>query len=516
MAGREWRQARWSEPLLHEIGSPEKTGVLLPYSSEDEELAGIVGEPEEALGPAAREEAPLLPGLSEVEAARHFIRLTQMSYGVDVGPVPLGSCTMKFNPKIAEELTRDTRLLMLHPYQDEEAVQGLLELLYKLERWLAELTGMDRCSLQPPAGAAGELAGALMIRKYHLDRGEQQRDEMLVPDSAHGTNPASAAMAGFVVVRIPTSEKGTVDLEALKSVVGERTAGIMLTNPNTLGVFEEDILEIADIVHSAGGLLYYDGANLNGIMGIVRPGDMGFDIVHLNVHKTFAAPHGGGGPGAGVVCAKGALVDYLPRPLIAESGGRYYWDYRCEKCIGRIRAFYGNIVPLVKAFLYIASLGGEGLREAAIQSVVNTNYFIALMRGTEGYELPYDPTRPRKHELVLSARPLARRYGVTAGDVAKALLDRGLHAPTMYFPLIVEEALMIEFTESEPPRGIEEYAEALREIAEEAKRQPDRVRGAPRNTSVARVDDVYANHPRSVTPSYRVYVRRQRGEKLAL
>ncbi len=510
-----WRQAKWEEPLVYQLGDPERTGYIIPYRDEDGELEKLVGKPEEKLGRMYREKPPEIPGMSEVEVVRHFTRLSQMSYGVDVGPVPLGSCTMKYNPKISEELASDARIAMLHPYQDEDTVQGILEILYLLERWLAELTGMDRCSLQTPAGAAGELAGALMIRKYFADRGEQ-RDEMLIPDSAHGTNPASAAMAGFKVIRIPTSERGTVDLEAVKAVLSERTAGIMLTNPNTLGVFEDEILELADMLHENGSLLYYDGANLNGIMGIVRPGDMGFDIVHLNLHKTFSAPHGGGGPGAGVVCAKGELVDYLPRPLIAKKNGRYYWDYSCDKCIGRIRAFYGNIVPLVKAFVYIAMLGGEGLRETAIQSVINTNYFIKLMENVKGYELPYDPAKPRKHELVLSAKPLQRETGVGAGDIAKALLDRGLHAPTIYFPLIVEEALMIEFTESEPRREIENYAKALREIAETAYKDPSTVKRAPQNTAVRRLDDVYANHPRSVTPTYRILVRRLRGEKIAL
>ncbi len=510
-----WRQARWEEPLVHELGAPGRRGARLPYEHELEEMERVVGAPEELLPRSMMRDELELPELSEVEVVRHYTRLTQMSYGVDVGPVPLGSCTMKYNPKIMEEVARDPRIRHLHPLQDEDTVQGLLEILYRLERWLAELTGMDRCSLLPPAGAAGELTGVLMIRKYHRDRGEE-RDEMLVPDSAHGTNPASAAMAGFKVVRIPTSSSGTVDIEALKAVVGRRTAGLMLTNPNTLGIFEDRILEIADIVHEAGGLLYYDGANLNGIMGIVRPGDMGFDIVHLNIHKTFAAPHGGGGPGAGPVCAKGELVEYLPRPLIGFDGRRYYWDYSCDKCIGRIRAYYGNIVPLVKAYVYIAMMGAWGLREAAIQSVINTNYFIALMKGVKGYELPYDPERPRKHELVLSAAPLARETGVTAEDVAKAILDYGLHAPITYFPLIVDEALMIEFTDTETRENIEAYARILREIAERAYKDPESVKKAPRNTSVARVDNVYANHPRTVTPSYRVYRRRLRGEKLTL
>jgi glycine dehydrogenase subunit 2 len=510
-----WRQAKWPEPLIYDLGDPEQTGYLIPYADEDARLESIVGKPEEKLGRMLREAKPPIPGLSEVEVVRHFTRLSQMSYGVDVGPVPLGSCTMKYNPKISEELASDERITMLHPYQDEDTVQGLLEILYTLERWLAELTGMDRCSLQTPAGAAGELTGALMIRKYFNDRGEN-RDEMLIPDSAHGTNPASAAMAGFKVVRIPTNEHGNVDLEAVKSVLSSRTAGMMLTNPNTLGLFEDQILELADMLHENGALLYYDGANLNGIMGIVRPGDMGFDIVHLNIHKTFSAPHGGGGPGAGVVCAKGELVDYLPRPLLEKRNGRYYWDYSCEKCIGRIRAFYGNIIPLVKAFIYIAMLGGEGLRETAIQSVINTNYFIALMRDAKGYELPYDPSKPRKHELVISAKPLHRETGVGAGDIAKALLDRGLHAPTIYFPLIVEEALMIEFTESEPRREIENYANALKEIARKAYEEPEQVKSAPRNTAVGRLDDVYANHPRTVTPTYRILKRRLKGEKVTL
>ncbi len=506
---KEWRQARWSEPLVYEIGDPQKTGVILPYLDELPKLAERVGARPQ--GKVFREDTPDLPGLSEVETARHFNRLAQMSYGVDVGPVPLGSCTMKYNPKIFEEIVRDPRIKFLHPLQDEDTVQGLLEMLYLLERWLAELTGMDRCSLQVPAGAAGELAGALMIKKYHADRGEE-RDEMLVPDSAHGTNPASAAMAGFKVVRIPTSSRGTIDLEALRSVAGPRTAGLMLTNPSTLGIFEDEILEVAKLIHDSGGLLYYDGANLNGIMGIVRPGDMGFDIVHLNIHKTFAAPHGGGGPGAGVVCAKGDLVDYLPRPLIERDDSRYFWDYSCDKCIGSMRIFYGNIVPLLKGFLYIASLGGKGLREVAIQSVINTNYFITLIKNTKGYELPYDPSKPRKHEVVISAKPLLNDTGVSAGDVAKALLDRGLHAPTMYFPLIVDEALMIEFTESEPLETIEEYAKTLKEIAEQAYTNPGKIKEAPANTSVRRVDDVYANHPKTVTPTYRVYLKRLRGE----
>ncbi len=505
-----WRQARWDEPLINELTGTGRIGYLVPEL--EEEITTTINLNEIIPEKLRRKTPPLLPEVSEVEVIRHFTRLTQMSYGVDNGPVPLGSCTMKYNPKISEELANDYRITMLHPLQDDETVQGILEVMYKLEKWLAEITGMDRCSLQPPAGAAGELTGALMIRKYHLLNNEPYRNEMIIPDSAHGTNPASASMAGFRVIRLLTAENGNIDLNALKSVVGRHTAGIMLTNPNTLGLFEQDIVEVAKIVHDAGGLLYYDGANLNGIMGIVRPGDMGFDIVHLNLHKTFSTPHGGGGPGAGPVCAKGKLVELLPRPLVEYDGSRYYLDYECKHCIGRIRAFNGNIIPLVKAFIYILSMGPEGLREAAIQSVINTNYFIAKMRGIQGYTLPFDPHRPRKHEVVYSAKPLTRDHGVTAEDVAKNLLDHGLHAPTIYFPLIVEEALMIEFTDTETREIIDKYANVFREIAERSRASPDEVKAAPRNTSVRRLDLVKANHPKHITPTYRVLRLRREGK----
>ncbi len=511
----QWRQAKWPEKLLHEYTSQHR-GHIIPYHHERKVLEEELGfTARKRLGKLFREKLDL-PSLSEITTARHFVRLSQMSYGVDVGPVPLGSCTMKYNPKISEILVSNPRIEALHPYQDEDTVQGLLEILYELQEWLQEITGMDYCSLQPPAGAAGELVGALIIKKYFLDRGEK-RDEILVPDSAHGTNPASAAMAGFKVVTIPTSSKGTVDIDALRTVVGKSTAGIMLTNPNTLGLFEDRILEIADIVHNAGGLLYYDGANMNAILGITRPGDMGFDIVHLNLHKTFSTPHGGGGPGAGVVCVKKHLVDYLPRPLLVRTdNGLYRWETKCDKCIGRIRAYYGNIVPLLKAYIYIAMLGARGLMNVALQSVLKTNYFIALIRGIRGIELPYDPTKPRKHEVVISLRKLYQETGIRADDVAKALLDKGFHAPITYFPLIVEEAMMIEFTESETIDNIEAYAAALKEIVEKAYTDPDALRKTPMYTSVKRVDNVYANHPRTVTPSYRIYLQRKKGERITL
>ncbi len=505
----EWRQAKWPEPLIFELGSSDREGFFVdndPGLREYEEKA-LERIPKKLL----RAVDPELPSVSEVEVVRHYTRLSQMSYGVDNGPVPLGSCTMKYNPRISEKIIEKSGITLLHPLQDEDTVQGLLEILYELEKWLIEITGMTRCSLQPPAGAAGELAGALMIKKYHESRNESHRSEMLIPDTAHGTNPASSAMAGFIVIKIPTDERGNTSLEAVRAAVSEKTAGMMMTNPNTLGLFEEHILEITDIVHKAGGLMYYDGANLNGIMGIVRPGDMGFDIIHLNLHKTFASPHGGGGPGSGPVCAKGELVDFLPRPLIEKKRGRYVLDYSCDKCIGSLHSFHGNIIPLIKSYIYILMMGGEGLREAALQSVLNTNYFISLMRDSKGYDLVYAPERPRKHEVVFSAKPLYIETSVTAEDVAKALLDRGLYAPTIYFPLVVDEALMIEFTDTETPENIEEYAKALKEIERLARSNPSEVKASPRNTGIGRLDMVKANHPSTVTPSYRVYKLRKKG-----
>ncbi|HID80734.1 MAG TPA: glycine dehydrogenase subunit 2 [Ignisphaera sp.] len=497
----EWRQAKWDEKLIFEYPSLKQSHIVIPF---DEEFAHYK---EKFLDKVMKRGIMRLnvdiPNLSEPIVVRHFVRLSQQSYGVDVGPVPLGSCTMKYNPKVCNEALRVLDIEEVHPEELDEYVQGLLEILYLLERWLAEITGMDKCSFQPPAGAAGEFAGALMIKKFHEDRGEH-RDEMLIPDSAHGSNPASAAMAGFKIIKIPTSQYGTLDLEALKSVVSERTAGLMLTNPNTLGVFEDKILEIADIVHSAGGLLYYDGANLNGIIGIARPGDMGFDIVHLNLHKTFGAPHGGGGPGGGVVCAKGALVEYLPRPLIAFDGTKYYWDYECRRCIGIIRAYYGNIPALIRAFVYIAMLGPEGLREVAEVSVLNTNYFIKkLSKHQSVVGLTHDTFRPRKHETVLSASRLKKDTGVSAEDVSKRMLDYGIHAPMMYFPLIVDEALMIEFTECEPKFEIDRYVEVLSKTVTEAYRDSNKLKCAPMNTAISRLDLVRANHPKKLILSWK-------------
>ncbi|MCE4617313.1 MAG: aminomethyl-transferring glycine dehydrogenase subunit GcvPB [Desulfurococcales archaeon] len=498
---KKWKQATWREPLIYELGSQGREGIVLP---------NIDIEIDEKY---ARKTPLELPQLSEVEVARHYTRLSQMAYGVDLGPVPLGSCTMKYNPKLNERVVRKLRLEYIPPQTPEEYLQGLLTIIYKLNKWLAEITGMDACTSTLPAGSSGEFAGALIIRKFYEELGER-RDEMLIPDTAHGTNPASAKMAGFKVISLPSNNEGLVDIDALKTVLSDRTAGLMLTNPNTLGIFEENIVEIANLMHEAGALLYYDGANLNGILGIARPGDMGFDVVHLNLHKTFSTPHGGGGPGAGVLCVKEKLVKYLPTPRLVQGDNGLKWSNHCDgHCIGRMHSFYGNIPALVKAYTYILSLGSQGLKEVATQSVLNTNYFIALIRGTKGYELPYSKTRPRKHEVVISASPLKKETGVTANDVSKYLLDHGVHAPTVYFPLTVPEALMIEFTESEPLENIEEYATILANAYKDALQEPQKLTDAPTNTSVKRIDAVKANRPHWIIPTYRVLRKKRTGER---
>lgn len=501
-----FRQAKWREPLIFELSVEGRVGHIPPRV--DEEIKESVGDVFQSFPKELLRENINLPELSEVDVARHFIRLSEMNYGVDSGPYPLGSCTMKYNPKVNEDLASLDNVAWLHPYQDESTIQGALKLLYLVEKWLAEITGMHRVTLQPSAGAHGEYVGCLIIRAYHKFKGEVNRDEIIVPDSAHGTNPASAAMAGFRVVVIPSAEDGCIDLEALKAAVSSRTAGLMLTNPNTLGIFEEHILEIADIIHDAGGLLYYDGANLNGIMGKVRPGDMGFDVVHINVHKTFSTPHGGGGPGAGPVGVVDFLEKFLPIPTVEFDGKRYYLDYNRPYSIGKVRSFYGNFAVLVKTAAYILSMGSRGLREAAELSVLNTNYFIKKISNVKGLSLPFSHNKPRKHECVLSASKLFKDTGVRALDVAKRLLDYGLHAPTMYFPLIVKEALMIEFTDTESKENIDRYVDVLREIVRDAYENPGKVKSAPVNTAVGRLDDVKASHPRTMCLSWRMYRKR--------
>ncbi|MEM4530174.1 MAG: aminomethyl-transferring glycine dehydrogenase subunit GcvPB [Candidatus Methanomethylicaceae archaeon] len=481
------KQASFKEPIIFELGGKGRIGEYI------ENLEIEI--PKELM-----RENLNLPELSQIEVVRHFTKLSQMNWGVDLGPYPLGSCTMKYNPRINEDLAWMDEVQWIHPLQDE--VQGILELMYKLEKALASITGMSRFTLQPAAGANGEFTGCLIIRKYHKDRGED-RDEIIIPDSAHGTNPASAAMAGFKIIEIKTNEEGLVDLEELKNAVGRKTAGLMMTNPNTLGIFEKYVKEIAEIIHDAGGLMYYDGANLQGILGIARPGDFGFDIVHLNLHKTFSTPHGGGGPGSGPVGVKDFLVDYLPIPIVDFDGEKYYLNWNIKKTIGKVKGWYGNIPVLVRAYAYLLSMGIKGLKLSCKAAVVNTNYFMKKVSNIRGITIPFGNAY-RKHEVVISVEKLTKETGVTALDVAKALLDKGLHAPTIYFPLIVKEALMFEFTDTETKENIDKYIEALKEICETAYKNPELLKNTPKNTSITRLDEVYANHPKTMCLSYRM------------
>lgn len=508
-----YRQARWGELVIFELGHKGRRGHAV--SGVEEEIKKIVGDPLRLL-PAGlrRKKPPRLPELSEVEVVRHYTRLSQMNYCVDLGLYPLGSCTMKYNPKINDALARSSSLAMAHPYQDEETVQGILEILYKLSEWLAEITGTYEVCLQPAAGAHGEFLGTLIMRAYHkLNNDLEQRTELIVPDTAHGTNPASGTMAGFKVVVLPSDEEGCVDLGALKEAVSERTAGLMLTNPNTLGIFEKDIEEIAGIVHGAGGLLYYDGANLNAILGKVRPGDMGFDIVHMNIHKTFATPHGGGGPGAGPIGVSEELAEFLPVPRIGLDGERYYLDYDRPRSVGKLRSFYGNVGVLLRAFAYILSMGAEGLEEVAEVSVLNANYLLKELKGIRGLDVPYAEGRPRKHECVVSVERMRRETGVRALNVSKRLLDFGLHAPTTYFPQIVREALMVEPTEAFEREELDRFVTVLRRISKEAYSEPEVVLNAPVNTAIRRLDEVRASHPKSMTLSWRMHLKKKRLSK---
>jgi len=504
-----FKQANWSEPIIFSLGKTGRKGHLLPKAEEN--IRKTVGDLDTLLPENIRRERnPNLPELSEVEVYRHFMRLSEMNYGVDSGFYPLGSCTMKYNPKINELLANLPALNMIHPYQDESTVQGILEILYKLERMLAEITGTYEVCLQPSAGAHGEFLGTLLMRAYHKKNGEiHKRREVVVPDSAHGTNPASAAMSGFNVIVVPSDNEGCVDLEALKTVVSEKTAGLMLTNPNTLGIFEKNIEEIAETIHEAGGLLYYDGANLNPLLCKVRPGDMGFDIVHINIHKTFGTPHGGGGPGAGPVGVSKELAKFLPVPRIVFDGEFYHLDYDRPDSIGKIRSFYGNIAVLLKAYAYILSLGFEGLKEGAEISVLNANYLMKKLKEIKGLTLPYNSEKPRKHECVFSAKQLKKETGVSALNIAKRLLDYGLHAPTIYFPLIVEEALMIEPTETFEKEEMDRFIDAIRKICSEAYENPEKVLKAPYNTAMSRLDEVRASHPRTMILSWRMYQKKK-------
>jgi len=476
------------EPLIFEQSRPEHAGMDVPR-------AGVPEVPVRTLLPGVRTrtDPPRLPEVSESRVVRHYTRLSQLNYSVDSQFYPLGSCTMKYNPRLNEELAALPGFAQLHPLQDEADTQGVLRLMSELERALLEITGMDRMTLQPAAGAQGELTGVLMIKAFHRDHSGEGRDTVIVPDSAHGTNLASAAMAGYEVIELPSSPKGLIDLGTLRANLSERVAALMLTNPNTLGLFEEDILEISRAVHEAGALCYYDGANLNAILGKARPGDMGMDVVHLNLHKTFSTPHGGGGPGAGPVAVRALLEPYLPVPLVGRSptDGSYRLEYDRPLTVGRLKGAHGNIGVLVRAFAYLLRMGGDGLSRVSEDAVLNANYLRSRLRAR--YHLPFD--RPCMHEFVLSAASPSRK-GVTALDVAKRLLDFGIHAPTVYFPLIVPEAMMIEPTETEDLATLDAFVAAMEQIDDEARKDPEMLRGAPYTTPVRRVDEAgAARHP---------------------
>ncbi|MFN2108830.1 MAG: aminomethyl-transferring glycine dehydrogenase subunit GcvPB [Anaerolineae bacterium] len=476
-----------TEPLIYELSSPGREGVKPPK----------LDVPESALPQDWLRESLPLPEVSEIDVVRHYLRLSQLNYAIDKGMYPLGSCTMKFNPKINEVTARLPGFTGVHPLQHPNVAQGAMYVIYSLQEYIKAIGGFAGVTLQPAAGAHGELVGVLIMRKYHLDRGETQRDTILVPDSAHGTNPASTSMSGLRVVEIPSDARGNVDLDALRSQVCERVAGLMFTNPNTLGLFEEHMEEVIDIVHGCGGLVYGDGANMNALTGIMRPGDAGIDVMHFNLHKTFSTPHGGGGPGSGAVGVAPHLADYLPGPIVvldpelSEDEDPYFIFYDPPKSIGRVKAFWGHFGIMVRAYTYIRMLGGEGLRRSAEHAVLNANYLLSRIK--DHYPLPYD--RICKHEFVVEGH-FKDAPGVHALDIAKRLIDYGVHPPTNYFPLIVPEALMIEPTETESQQSLDNYADILLKIAKEAHETPELLHAAPQNAPVRRLDEVRAaRHP---------------------
>jgi glycine dehydrogenase subunit 2 len=471
------------EPTIYDLSSPGRTGVTFP--TPDVPLAKL---------PAGllRKDLPL-PELAEADVVRHFVNLSKFNYNVDGGFYPLGSCTMKYNPKINEDVARLPGFAFTHPLQPIETVQGNLALMFKLQEWLKELSGFQAVTLQPAAGAHGELTGVMMMRAYHKQRGDTKRIKMLIPDSAHGTNPASSAMTSLQIVQIPSDARGNVDLDALKAACDETVVGLMLTNPNTLGLFDEHVEEVIRIVHAAGGLVYGDGANLNALLGILRPADVGFDLMHFNLHKTFSTPHGGGGPGSGPVGVSARLADFLPAPLIGvvEAGSAdeppLYGYITPSRSIGRMKAFHGHFGMLVRAFTYIAMHGAAGLRQIAEYAVLNANYIRARLDGM--YKVPFD--RTCMHEFVAEGQ-WADAPGIRALDIAKRLMDYDFHPPTNYFPLIVHEALMIEPTETENKATLDAFADVLLKIAEEARTHPELLKEAPHKTPFGRMDEVKA------------------------
>ena len=467
-------------PLIFEASKPGRIALDLP-ELDVPEVAGLL--PECCL----RSVDANLPELSQLELMRHYTLLSNRNFGVDSGFYPLGSCTMKYNPKVNEDVCRLDGLACIHPMQDAGSVQGALHILYEMEKHLAELSGMAAVTMQPVAGAHGELTGIKVIHAYHRARGDHGRNKVIVPDSAHGTNPATAAMCGLEIVEIKSEADGSVNLEALKAAVGPDTAALMLTNPSTLGLFEKNIKQVAQIVHDAGGLLYYDGANMNAIMGIARAGDMGFDVVHYNLHKTFATPHGGGGPGSGPIGVKKDIIPFLPQPRIKLENGQYSWDAPSDLSIGKVHSFYGNFGVIVRAYAYILTMGPKGLRRSSEEAVLNANYCKALL--SEAFDSPFD--RYCMHECILTSKK-QKPYGVHTLDIAKRLLDYGYHPPTIYFPLIVEEAIMIEPTETESKETLDGFIAAMKAIAAEAATDAALVTKAPHNTVVSRLDETMA------------------------
>lgn len=481
--------------LSFEKSVPGRRGVILPKERFCE------NDPFKNIPPHLKRQTTIgFPELGEPEVIRHFINLSRKNFSVDTHFYPLGSCTMKYNPKVNEWAARQEKFTALHPLQTEETAQGIFEILYELEEGLKEITGMDRFTLQPAAGAHGELTGMMLVRAYHASRSETKRTKVLVPDSSHGTNPASAALFGYHVVEVKSDSRGRVDLEDLKRHLDEHVACLMLTNPNTLGLFEKNILEITKLVHQYGGLLYYDGANLNPLLGIARPGDMGFDIIHVNLHKTFSTPHGGGGPGSGPVGVKSHLAAFLPGPLVEKTKNGFVWAKKNPQSVGRVKLFHGNVGVIIRAYTYLKTIGKEGLRQVSDAAILNANYMKEKLKGT--FQVAID--EPCMHEFVLSIKTFDAQ-GIHAGDIGKRLLDYGFHAPTVHFPLVVPEALMIEPTETEAKETLDRFIEAMEQIAKEIDTDPGKVKNAPHTLPVRRPNDVLA--ARKPILSYRDQLR---------
>ncbi len=470
------------EKLIYEKSSKGRTAAVLPEP-------GVPERKLEELIPSnlVRKEAAHLPEVSELDCMRHFVRLSQLNHSIDTGFYPLGSCTMKYNPKVNDAMAGLSGFRDLHPHQPEDQIQGALELLWNLEKTISEIVGLPHVTFQPAAGAHGELTGLLLIRAYFESKGELNRTKVIVPDTAHGTNPATAAMAGFEVVELKSNDRGLVDIDSLKEALGPDTAAIMLTNPNTLGLFEEEIWTVQELVHEAGGLLYYDGANLNAVMGLVRPGDMGFDVCHLNLHKTFSTPHGGGGPGGCAVAAIKELEPFFPKPTVKLTGDRYQFDWNRPQSIGKVKGFYGNFGILVRAYSYILANGCDGLAQVSRDAILNANYLKANLK--ENYKVPYG--QPCMHEFVMSGSTQKSR-GVSTAHIAKRMLDFGVHAPTVYFPLVVPEAMMIEPTETESKETLDQFVSIMKEIDQESIDSPETVLNAPHTTPVKKLDEAMA------------------------